>query len=65
MTTDRDFAPGDRVALWAMPVMRGVVVDDEDTDPGMVAVIWRDDVCSGVWYLLPDNLELICKAEEE
>lgn len=60
--TDRDFSPGDRVAIRDMT---GIVVDDKDTDPGMVAVVWRDDVCSGVWYLLPDSLELIRKAEEE
>jgi hypothetical protein len=53
MTT---FIPGDRITNHGVT---GVVIDDDYTPTGMIAVVYRDDVCSGVWYVLPEQLELV------
>jgi hypothetical protein len=65
MNTVFSFEPGDRIRLTSMVPVPGIVVDDADTPPGQVAVVLRDDVCSGVWYVRPEWLELVTKAEKD
>ena len=57
--TTRDFQPGDMV--WIGTV--GKVVDDPDTPQGAVAVTYGD-ADTQVWYVSPQRLELIERAEE-
>jgi len=54
------FSPGDRISNQEIP---GIVVDDSDTPTGMVAVIYWDKVCSDVWYVLPEHLELVARED--
>jgi hypothetical protein len=63
--TQFDFNPGDRIKTDDIYGVPGIVVDDDDTPPGYIAVVLRDDVCSGVWYVKPEVLELVAKVEDE
>jgi hypothetical protein len=56
------FEPGDRVRNTVYN-REGVVVDDEDTGLGTVAVRYNDS--SQVWYVLPFTLVLVSRGEDE
>lgn len=67
MNTVFTFEPGDRISTNYLPGfdIPGIVVDDSDTPEGYVAVVYNDHVCSGVWFVHPQHLELVRKAEED